>query len=54
MAAKATRGQFGGGSTPKFDLPLCQNWCFYQKMHNRLAYTPHYVKKFNIMNMSKP
>jgi len=24
------------------DLPLCQNWCFYQKMHNRLAYPPHY------------
>jgi len=23
------------------DLPLCKNWCFYQKMHNRLAYLPH-------------
>ena len=27
------------------DLPLCQNWCFYQKMHNRLAYTPHYIAR---------
>ena len=27
-------------------LPLCQNWCFYQKMHNRLAYPPHYYSFF--------
>jgi len=24
-------------------LPLCQIWCFYQKVHNRLAYPLHYV-----------
>ena len=24
------------------DLSLCQNWCFYQKMHNRLAYPSNY------------
>ena len=32
------------------DLPLCQNWCFYQKMHNRLAY-PHHYTVLRIMNV---
>jgi len=48
MAATAARGQFGGGSTPKFVHYILNYLCdkigaFIKKMHNRLAYPPDYT-----------